>query len=118
MGDPGDGESRRRPPGGRRRPRHHPPLAALGMPRVAAAGSLEAYGVAFPPTSGWWRSAMASPARSSATSPGPSGVADSWVGVLEVRPAVRVAARLAIPLAQASAAWPVLFSATWVWPTG
>src|SRR5450755_3637415 len=61
---------------------------------------------------------MASPAPSIATSTGPAGLADSWVGVLHVPPEERVAARLAAPAAQASAAWPASLSATWVWPTG
>src|SRR5258708_7538133 len=89
-----------------------------GSGREAAAGRVEAYTVAFPAASNCLKTARALPTPSIATSTGPSGWADSWAGVLQVPPAVRVAAMLAVPVAQASAAWPVSLIATWVWPIG
>src|SRR5260370_40205364 len=89
-----------------------------GGPQVLPAGRVEAYTVAFPAASNCLKTARALPAPSIATSTGPSGWADSWAGVLQVPPAVRVAAMLAVPVAQATAAWPVSLIATGGWPIG
>src|SRR5260370_32603631 len=92
--------------------------SSAGAAQVPPAGRVEAYTVAFPAASNCLKTAMALPAPSIATSTGPSGCADSWVGALHVPAAVRVAAMLALKVAQANAAWPASLSATWVWPTG
>src|SRR5258708_13286328 len=80
--------------------------SSAGGPQVAPAGRLEAYSVAFLATSGCLKTAMALPAPSIATSTGPSGVADSWVGGLHAPPPVRGAPTFAIPLSPPTAPCP------------